>query len=139
MAVSELNTLKPGRYYYSDIPANFNKSVVNNDLSASYDLKAIQESLLGIVSTKKGERPFNPEFGCDISNQLFENISPASAFAIKYSIENAVGRWEPRVLIRKVEVIPLYDKNTYQVTIKYHLKTNLDRLFATTTTLTNRN
>ncbi|CAM0069397.1 baseplate wedge subunit [Vibrio phage F86] len=139
MAIAELNTLKPGKYYYSDVPANFGKSVVNNDLSASYDLNAVQESILGIVSTNKGERPFNPEFGCDISNQLFENISPASAFSIKYSIENAISKWEPRVIIRNVEVLPLYDRNTYQVTIKYHLKTNLDRLFATTTILANKN
>ncbi len=139
MQISELNTLKPGKYYYSDIPANFGKSVVNNDLSASYDLKAVQESIVGIVSTNKGERPFNPEFGCDISNQLFENISAASAFAIKYSIENAISQWEPRVVLKRVEVRPLFDQNTYQVQIQYHLKTDLVRMFATTTTLNNRN
>ncbi len=138
MAIAELNTLKPGSYYYSDIPANFSKSVVNNDLSASYDLKAIQESIIGIVSTKKGERPFNPEFGCDISNQLFENISPASAFAIKYSIENAISKWEPRVVIQKIEVLPLYDRNTYEIVVQYHLRTNFDRLFALKTSLVNR-
>ncbi|CAL9999518.1 baseplate wedge subunit [Vibrio phage K567] len=138
MAISELNTLKPGKYYYSDIPANFSKSVVNNDLSASYDLKAVQESIVGIVSTNKGERPFNPEFGCDINNQLFENISPASAFAIKYSIENAISQWEPRVILKRVEVRPLYDQNTYQVEVQYRLRTNVDRTFATTTTLASR-
>ncbi|AGB06981.1 hypothetical protein [Vibrio phage XZ1] len=138
MAIAELNTLKPGSFYFSDIPANFNKSVVNNDLSASYDLKAIQESIVGIVSTNKGERPFNPEFGCDINNQLFENISPASAFSIKYSIENAISRWEPRVAIQRIDVIPVYDENTYDVSIQYHLKTNFDRLFALSTRLVNR-
>lgn len=138
MAISELSTLKPGKYYYSDIPANFSKSVVNNDLSASYDLKAVQESIVGIVSTNKGERPFNPEFGCDINNQLFENISPASAFAIKYSIENAISQWEPRVILKRVEVRPLYDQNTYQVEVQYRLRTNVDRTFATTTTLASR-
>ncbi|AGN30013.1 baseplate wedge subunit [Vibrio phage nt-1] len=138
MAIAELNTLKPGHYYYSDIPANFSKSVVNNDISASYDLKAIQESIVGIVGTKKGDRPFNPEFGCDISNQLFENISAASAFAIKYSIENAISKWEPRVIIKKIEVLPLYEQNTYEVVVQYHLRTNFDRLFALKTSLNNR-
>lgn len=138
MAIAELNTLKPGSYFFSDIPSTFSKSVVDNDISASYDLKAIQESIVGIVSTKKGERPFNPEFGCDISEQLFENISPASSFSIKYSIENAISKWEPRISIRKIEVNPLYDQNTYQVTIQYHLKTNYDRIFALSTRLINR-
>ncbi|AUR86076.1 anti-adapter protein [Vibrio phage 1.081.O._10N.286.52.C2] len=138
MSISELNTLKPGSYYFSDIPSNFSKSVINNDLSASYDLKAIQESILGIVSTNRGERPFAPEFGCDISNQLFENISPASAYSIKYSIENAVSQWEPRVSIIQVDVIPVYDANTYNVVVQYHLKTNFDRSFALNTQLVNR-
>lgn len=130
MQRSNLNTIKPGRFYYSDIPANFAKSIVNNDIATSYDFKAIQESLTGIITTKKGAKPFNPLFGCDITVQLFENIGAASAFSIKYNIEEAVKTWEPRITLTEVIVTPVYEQNTYDIAIHYHLKTNLDRTFA---------
>lgn len=130
MAISELDTLKIGGFFYSDIPANFQKSVVTNDLSASYDLRAIRESLIGIVSTVKGDRPFQPNFGCDINNQLFENISPSSAFSIKYNIETAIKQYEPRVRVTYIDVRPLYDQNSYEITVQYHLITDIDNLYS---------
>ena len=129
--IAELSTLKLGTYYYSDIPASFAKSVVNNDLSASYDLKAVQESLAGIIQTNKGERPFEPEFGCDVNKQLFQNISVAAANNIKYEIENSVSNFEPRVILTGVVVSPVYESNRYDVSIYYHLRTDLESTYAT--------
>lgn len=138
MPISELETLTAGNHYYSDIPSSFAKSKITNDLAASYDLRAIQESLLGIISTNKGERPFDPTFGCDISRQLFENINPAAAVAIKYNIESAVNQHEPRITLTGVVVNPKYDKNTYDVTINYRLVTELNKEYSYSTQLTER-
>ncbi|CAM0001159.1 baseplate wedge subunit [Vibrio phage D479] len=127
MAVTELDTLLLGRYHYSDIPANFGKSVASNDLAASYDLRAINESLLGLVQTTKGERLFQPTVGCNINKQLFENINPAAAFTIKYNIETTIQQYEPRVQIQQVDVSPIYDQNTYLVTVRYRLRTDVNK------------
>ena len=45
--ITELQTLKKGSHVYSDVPADFNKSLISNDLSASYDMRAVQESMIG--------------------------------------------------------------------------------------------
>lgn len=127
MATSELDTLLLGRYHYSDIPAAFGKSVVSNDLSASYDLRAVNESLLGLVQTTRGERLFQPTVGCDINKQMFENINPAAAFTIKYNIETTIQQYEPRVDVLSVTVTPVYDENTYQVTVRYRLRTDINK------------
>lgn len=129
--ITELQTLKKNKVYYSDIPGSFSKSLISNDLSASYDLRAVQEALVGLIKTNKGERPFFPEFGCNVSGMLFENLTNVSAFSIKKEIETAISRFEPRVRVKNVVVQPLYDENRYHITIEYHLITDYDTLFQT--------
>ncbi|WVX87476.1 baseplate wedge subunit [Vibrio phage EniLVp02] len=122
--ISELQTINRGSYVYSDIPANFAKSSISNDLGASYDVRAVQESIVGIVTTPKGSMPFDPEFGCDVNNQLFENVSVVTAYAIQNSIREAVALYEPRVVVAEVAVNPDYDNNAYEVSIHYTLVTD---------------
>lgn len=131
MIISELQTLGESEIYYSDIPANFTKSNISNDLSAAYDLLAVQNSMVGIIKTNKGERPFNPEYGSNITSLLFELMTPVSTNAIKRDIQSAIKTYEPRVLIKNVVVLADYDNNTYNVTIEYHLYTDIETLYAT--------
>lgn len=112
--------------YYSDITANFSKDFRDNDLSVISNASSVQQSMAGIISTRKGERPFDPLFGCDIHGTLFENINEASAIAIERSIYDCIRNYEPRVQIANVDVIPVYDQNTYIVTLSYKLITDLN-------------
>lgn len=133
--IAELKTITKGKVYYSDIPASFSKSSISNDLSASYDIKAIQDSLLGILTTNRGERPFYPEYGCDITNQLFENMSTTVAYAIKNNIKDSITAYEPRVTLKNIVVTPVYDSNLYQVTIEYHIITDYTSSYTTSISL----
>lgn len=137
--ISELQTLKKGSHVYSDIPSNFAKSVISNDLSACYDLKAIQNSLSGIIMSVKGESPFYPEFGCNISNLLFENMNVVTAYSIKNAILEAVNKYEPRVEISNVTVDPIYDENQYNISIYYKLNTDYETLYKTNLILQGQN
>lgn len=139
MIISELQTLGESDVYYSDIPADFTKSNISNDLSAAYDLLAVQNSIVGIVKTRKGERPFNPTYGCNVSNLLFELMNPVTTNSIKNDITQAINQYEPRVKLKNVVVIADYDNNTYNVTVEYHLYTDLESLYATKFKLQNSN
>lgn len=112
--------------FYSDIAADFSKDFRDNDISSVSNVSAVQQSMAGIISTRKGERPFDPLFGCDIHATLFENMNEASAMAIERSIYDSIRNYEPRVQIDMVEVIPLYDANMYIVTMFYRLITDLN-------------
>ena len=129
--ISELNTIKKGNVYYSDIPASFSKSLISNDLTACFDTSAIQQSLVGIITTKKGERPFDPDFGCNVLNQLFENFGNTTSYAIRADIKLSVEQYEPRVRLKNVIVTPNYDDNHYSIMIEYHLVTDYSTLFTT--------
>lgn len=108
------------RLLYSDIEPNLTKDW-NRDVSASKGAAAVKNSLIGIVTTLKGTRPFNSSFGCEIGEQIFENMNPLTAESVRASIIAAIRTFEPRVYNLKVDVLPLYDENRITVTIYYSI------------------
>lgn len=115
--------------FYSDIPSDFRRDLKTNDLDAVKNISAVQQSMVGIISTRKGSRPFNPEFGCDIHGSLFENMTDASMFTIEKSISSAIQQFEPRVKLDQVTITPNYDQNEYIVTVYYQLITDLNYIY----------
>lgn len=105
---------------YSDLDPNLTKAW-NQDVTASRGSIAVKNSLIGIVTTRKGTRPFDSNFGCEIDDQLFENINPLTAESVKTSITSAIRAYEPRVYNVIVDVIPEYDTNAITVTIYYSI------------------
>ena len=110
---------------YSDIDPEM-KMDWNKDVSRSLGLRSIKNSLLGIITTRKGSRPFGPEFGCDLSDQLFENMTPLTADTVERNIESAVRNYEPRIDKLSVNVIPVYDDYTLIVEIRFSVIDNPD-------------
>lgn len=125
--------------FYSDIPSDFRRDEKNNDLGVVKNISAVQQSMVGIISTKKGSRPFNPDFGCDIHGSLFENMTDASMFTIEKSISYAIKQYEPRVNLQNVAITPNYDQNEYIVTIYYQLITDLNYIYKLKMGLRNEN
>lgn len=89
---------------YSDFYLNLDKHYGTKDLARMTNEAAIISSLKNIVFTRRGERPFFPEFGCDVANMLFENFSKFTSDAIQTEIRTAVENFEPRVLTINVSV-----------------------------------
>lgn len=120
---------KSNDIYYSDIDASFRKDYKDNDLLISKNTSSVQQSMAGIIATRKGERPFDPNFGCDIHASLFENMNFTTAIAVERSIYDAIGLYEPRVKIQNIDVTPVYDNNEYIVVIYYMLITDLTTIY----------
>jgi len=106
---------------FRDISMTFAKHPLTNDLIALKNANAIQRSLKNIVFTYPGEKFFDPEFGSKVSRMLFEIITPLTANRIKREIEYSIDRYEPRVSLTKVKVIPNYDSNEFNVLIAYDI------------------
>ena len=53
--------------------------------------------------TNKFERPWKPDFGCNIRHSLFENFEDRWVrYRIKDEIESQLKKYEPRVTLRNV-------------------------------------
>ena len=104
---------------FKDLSVTFKKHPVTDDLVQVKDKAAIVQAIQGILLTRKGERPFQPELGCDVQNMLFEPLDYASAGTIKQEIRETVDRYEPRVTVTKIECTPDFDNNGYNVEMQY--------------------
>lgn len=87
------------------------------------DLDSVRQSITNILATQKGERIFNPGFGIDLENFLFEPMSDETVFGILDEIVTVVGRFEPRVRIdsSKSVVVPDYENSKYDFTIVFYV------------------
>jgi phage baseplate assembly protein W len=93
----------------------------NGSLKFSSYQKSVEESITIILSTQKGERMMNPDFGCRIHELLFKpNSAQTHALAEKYVIE-ALRKWENRIVLKEVKINSI-ELNKILIDVEYQLK-----------------
>ncbi len=83
----------------------------------------IRESLEILVSTKLGERLMIPNYGCDLSDLLFESLSLTLERFIETRVYNAIINYEPRITVESIKFIPRRKEGIIYIDIKYIVKT----------------
>lgn len=79
---------------------------VHGNISMSSYEKSIEDSIRIILNTAPGERVMHPDFGCKINEIIFfPNSSRTISLAVRY-IEDAIVKWEPRVILKSVDGTP---------------------------------
>lgn len=64
----------------------------------------IRQSLSILLSTLPGERTFRYDYGCNIRQWIFEEITLSEKTLIADTIEQAVLHFEPRVKMEKISI-----------------------------------
>jgi phage baseplate assembly protein W len=103
---------------YSDIDISF-KSNPNlaNDVAIKKESAAIRQSVMNILKTNHGEKPFEPLYGANLIQFLFENIDDITARMIMTAVEEAITNYEPRVEILNIRVSAKPDTNEINLTV----------------------
>ena len=73
---------------FKDLSITFKKHPVTDDLVTVKDKSAVAQSIKGLLLTRRGERPFQPEIGSGLQNLLFEPLDYGTAGLIKSSATN---------------------------------------------------
>jgi len=82
----------------------------------------VRESIRIILMTDPGERVMLPDFGGGLRRFLFEPNTVPTHRAIEEAITRSIARWEPRVTVSAVEVVPQPDDgHAASVAIRYTL------------------
>ena len=90
------------RKWYTDIDLNLTPHPSSKDLTLKYDKDAVKRSLRNIMLTNDYERTFKPNFGANLSAQLFELADDITKYEIRKQITEAIEDYEPRVVIDKI-------------------------------------
>ena len=81
----------------------------------------LKSNIVNYLLTNKGERVFNPEFGADLRNLLFENILDATTNDLKNIIQNDISVHFPSINVQKIQFNNEPDNNTINFTLTYQI------------------
>lgn len=101
---------------FSDV--NMYIGIYNNDAQV-LDEYSINQSIMTILCTQLGQRPFRPEFGSNIYNLLWLPMNSDTASMLNNNTILAIERWETRIVITDSSVIPDYNTLSYYVSLDY--------------------
>ena len=88
------------------------------------DAEVLYQAIHNVIATRKGERPFNPDFGVNLEDSLFDLIDERTAAEIFQEVTEAISRFEPRVIINfaRTNVVPYPDENKYELTVAFQIR-----------------
>ena len=84
----------------------------------------VKSDIKNLLLTTKGERVFQPDFGCDLKNIIFEQIDVQSLDGVDESIREALSTWLPYVIINELVVVQ-NETNQNEITISLEYSTTL--------------
>ena len=90
---------------FVDIDLNFTKNPITGDVSIKTDGQAVLRSIKNIVNTMFGEKKFNPSFGGNVRQLLFEPINPTTTLKIEAAVKRSIENFESRAIMEPVRVL----------------------------------
>ena len=106
---------------FKDISLSFEPHPITKDLPILKNENAIRRAVRNIVETIPTERFFNSLLGSDVRRSLFEFVDFGTASVIQDQIQIAVENLEERVENIIVQVDPIFDENSFNVTVIFDI------------------
>lgn len=117
--IDQTSTLRARQSVYTDLDFRFILNPNTGDLALKKDAESVKQSIMNILLTSRGERPFAPEFGGNLRAYLFENFDAITKAAMENVIVNSLRNYEPRVKVDKVKVTDLSYRNALNISIDF--------------------
>lgn len=106
---------------FSDLGISFTPHPVTGKPVVKRNAQAVVGALKNLILTNRYERPYDPTFGSDIQNRLFENFDAVEAINLEEDIRLAIQNHEPRVDVQDVTVIGGLDNNSVSVNVVFFI------------------
>lgn len=96
-------------------------------------LTQMRANITNLLLTRKGTRPFQPEFGSDLHSLVFQQMTDDGLANVQGAIESAVAQWMPFLTINNVEV--QYEIDAYRVYVRITFSLSTDKSILDNVTL----
>jgi phage baseplate assembly protein W len=106
---------------FKDLSITFKPHPITGDLIVTKDKAAIKQSIVNLLLTVKGERPFNSELGSSLNRLLFEPLDFAIGSLIDSEIRAVLTKYEPRIAVRNVVVGLNFENNGFDVELEFEI------------------
>mgnify|MGYP003132480177 FL=1 len=104
---------------YKDFDLSFRAHPKTGNLLMKKNNDSVKQGVKNLVLTNKYERPYRPQFGCNIRSRLFDLIEATTESEIETDIEFAFESFMPRAILLGVSALANPDGNSIRVNIIY--------------------
>jgi len=118
---------------YKDIDLSFTAKP-NGEIFTKKEAAAVKQSVKNLVLTNFFEKPFEPFFGGNVGALLFELANDDIEDDVRENIVRAINAYEPRAIIRAIDVNYQEQRNSISVTIEFQI-VNTEEVVTFTTSL----
>ena len=105
---------------FSDIDLTF-ANKLSGDVYKKTDAAAVKQAVKNLLLTNQYEKPFQPDFGGNLSGLLFELVDNDTAYEIESVIKQSIARYETRALVQTVTTNLQPDANSIDITITFQV------------------
>jgi phage baseplate assembly protein W len=109
---------------------------LQNVMSRQEGDQIIKNDILQLLLTIPGERVMRPTFGVNLRNAVFENMTSSMISGLQSEIIEKISRFEPRVDVSAVTIVPNDITNLLTIKIQVALKKDPSISFVLETNLT---
>ena len=82
---------------------------------------AIKNNLINYLLTNKTERYLNIDFGANLRQFIFENITSDNIDFLKESIQSLINIYFPNIKVEQLEILEYPDNNEINISITYSI------------------
>tara|TARA_Y100001978_G_scaffold126679_1_gene113017 strand:- start:89 stop:526 length:438 start_codon:yes stop_codon:yes gene_type:complete len=105
---------------YRDIDLSFAAKPVG-DLFKKVDAASVKQAVKNLLLTNRGEKPFQPEFGSNLNEVLFNLDTEFDPDFVSDLIAEAIENFEPRALVLSVSVSTDGDRNRLDASVEFQV------------------
>ena len=107
--------------FYKDIDTLFGSHPVTRKLNTLTNNQAVARAVKNLILTNKGERPYQPFLGSDVTYMLFDLNDSSVETELGEAIELCIQNYEPRAELEQVVVNQEVDNHTVAVDITFRV------------------
>lgn len=118
---------------YTDIDLTLAIKPTSGEVYKKSNGGAVKQAVKTLILTNLLEKPFRPDFGGNLTSQLFELADGGNSGIVKRNIRESIEIYEPRAEVISIDVFPQSDNNLLDVTITFKVVNTEEETTFTTT------